>query len=149
MDLRAALPMLLPHAISWAESRAAEVARQPLDERGTSIALAVGVTRPEKVRIAFVQSLPMPEHAELRAVAVQNGLLTPGMVGLTLGHAVYICEGHLSVRLLSHELRHVYQYEQAGSIAAFLPVYLQQIAQFTYARAPLELDARAHEQSGT
>jgi len=26
----------------------------------------------------------------------------------------------------SHEVRHVYQYEQAGSIARFLPVYLRQ-----------------------
>jgi hypothetical protein len=47
--------------------------------------------------------------------------------------------------LLSHELRHVYQYEAAGSIAAFLLNYLWQIATAGYEECPLELDARAHE----
>jgi hypothetical protein len=67
------------------------------------------------------------------------------MAGLTLGHAVFVRRGHDSWRLLSHEFRHVHQYEQAGSIAAFLPVYLQQIVQFGYANCPLEIDARNHE----
>jgi hypothetical protein len=67
------------------------------------------------------------------------------MVGLTLGDGVYVCHGHGTVRLLSHEFRHVYQYEQAGSIGAFLPVYLQQIVTFGYNNAPLEVDARTHE----
>jgi hypothetical protein len=39
----------------------------------------------------------------------------------------------------------VHQYEEAGSIAAFLATYLEQIVTFTYAHAPLELDARRHE----
>ena len=43
-------------------------------------------------------------------------------------------------------LTHVYQYEKAGSIAAFLPQYLQQIAIVGYANAPFEIDAREHEQ---
>jgi hypothetical protein len=48
-------------------------------------------------------------------------------------------------RLLSHECRHVHQYEAHGSIAAFLPVYLEQIATVGYRNSPLEQDARAHE----
>jgi hypothetical protein len=32
-----------------------------------------------------------------------------------------------------------------GSIAAFLPTYLQQIVDFGYANAPFEVDARRHE----
>jgi len=67
------------------------------------------------------------------------------MVGLMLGYSVFICKGHLTPRLLSHEFRHVYQYEQHGSISAFLPVYLQQIVEFEYTNCPLERDARAHE----
>jgi len=87
----------------------------------------------------------MPEDPELREAAIQAGLLGPGMVGLTLDHSVFICRGHETKRLLSHELRHVYQYEQAGSLARFLPGYLQQIVESGYAAAPLEQDARAHE----
>jgi hypothetical protein len=67
------------------------------------------------------------------------------MVGITFGHGIYIREGTVSNRLVSHELRHVHQYEAAGSIAAFLATYLQQIVTVGYDNAPLELDARAHE----
>ena len=81
----------------------------------------------------------------LRAAALQAGLLGPGMVGLTLGYSIFIVNGHVNDRLLSHELRHVQQYERAGSIAAFLPTYLSQIVDLGYENAPFEIDARAHE----
>ena len=77
----------------------------------------------------------MPEDPVLQTAAVQTGLLGPGMVGLTLGYTVFICRSYQTVRLLSHECRHVYQDEQAGSIAAFLPGYLQQIVQFNGEKA--------------
>jgi hypothetical protein len=67
------------------------------------------------------------------------------MAGLTLGYAVFVCRGHETRRLLSHEFRHVFQYEQNGAIAGFLPLYLQQIVTMGYQNAPLEMDARAHE----
>ena len=67
------------------------------------------------------------------------------MVGLTLGYSIFIVNGHVNDRLLSHELRHVQQYERAGSIAAFLPTYLSQIVDLGYENAPFEIDARAHE----
>lgn len=149
IDLRAALPLLLPGVIAWAEARSREVAAtgRLLSEAGTAIARAVGVQRPELIRVAVVDSLPLPEDPTLRAAALQTGLLGPGMVGLTLGYSVLVCSGHETVRLLSHEFRHVHQYEKWGSIAAFLPVYLQQIVEFGYASAPLEIDAQAHEQA--
>lgn len=147
MDLRQVLPKLLPSAIAWAEARANRAlhAGIPLTPAEQEVALAVGVSKPELVRIEIVESLPLPEDPVLRAAALQAGLLGPGMVGLTLGHAIFICRGHKTRRLLSHELRHVHQYEQHGSIAAFLPVYLGQIVEAGYGNAPLEADARAHE----
>ena len=149
MDLQAVLPSLLPLAITWAEARAAEGAHSgiALNNHLLTIARSVGVVQPELIRIALVHSLPMPQDPMLHAAAVQTGLLGPGMVGLTLGYAVFVCHGYDTVRLLSHEFRHVYQYERAGSIAAFLPVYLVQIVQFGYANAPFEQDACAHERS--
>lgn len=147
MDLRTELPRLLPRAIAWAEAQAAHVAEsgRSLDDREVQLACGVGVAQPERVRVALVEALPIPEDLELRVAALQTGLLGPGMVGLTVGHSVLICRGHETTRLLSHELRHVHQYEQAGSISSFLPGYLQQIVAFGYAAAPLEQDARAHE----
>ncbi len=146
-NLQSAFPHQLPKAIQWAEERSQEIQTGgvPLAGKGLEIARSVGVQRPEQIRMAFVESLPLPEDEMLRRAALETGLLGPGMVGLTLGYSVLICQGHDSLRLLSHEFRHVYQYEQAGSIAAFLPVYLQQIAMAGYPNAPFEIDEGAHE----
>ena len=139
--------MLLPAAIAWAEARAKQAAKagEALTAAEQEIARQVGVRQPERVRVEIVDSLPLPEDPTLRTAALAAGLLGPGMVGLTLGHSIFVCRGHKDRRLLSHELRHVHQYEQHGSIAAFLPVYLKQIVDVGYANAPLEADARAHE----
>ena len=147
IDLQSVLPVLLPRAVSWAISRSDEILRdgEPLSEIGINLATAVGVTFPEKIRVSTVTALPLPDDPELKEVALETGLLGPGMIGLTLGYGVYICEGYFSARLVSHECRHVYQYETAGSIEIFLPVYLEQIALYGYQNAPFEIDAREHE----
>jgi hypothetical protein len=147
VDLRQALPALLPAAIAWAEARADKAAGvgSALTAAEQEIARQVGVSQPARVRIEIVDDLPLPEDPALRAAALAAGLLGPGMVGLTLGHSIFIRRGHKNGRLLSHELRHVHQYERYGSIAAFLRVYLTQIVEAGYANAPLEAEARAHE----
>jgi len=149
MDLQALLPQLLPPAIAWAEGVAADVAAKglPLNSSALSDARIVEVRFPERIRVLMVDQLPLPEDPDLRAAAIQTGLLGPGMIGLTLGHAILICHGHISRRVLSHECRHVAQYEEAGSIASFLPVYLASIVQpgVGYSNSPFERDAAAHE----
>jgi hypothetical protein len=149
LNLEATLPALLPRAVAWAEACATEAAATgaPLDEPGLVLARAVGVRRPGRVRVALVEALPAPEEPALREAAIAAGLLRPSREGLTLGYSVFLRRGQASPRLLSHELRHVHQYERAGSIAAFLPVYLRQIIEFGYRDAPLERDARRHETS--
>ena len=146
-DLAAALPRLLLKAIAWAEVEEAAAQRSGLRLNASDIRLAraVGVRRPEFVRVVEAVELPFPLDPELVFAATETGLLGPQMVGLTLGHAVFVRAGHRSARLLSHECRHVYQYESAGSIAAFLPAYLRQIVSFGYEQAPFEVDARTHE----
>jgi hypothetical protein len=148
MNIRTPLLILLPKAIAWAEAEANAGASngQALTEIAQDIARTVGVAHPELIRLALVDALPMPQDPMLQAAAVQTGFLGPHMAGLTLGHSVFVRRGYNTSRLLSHEFRHVFQYEQAGSIAAFLSIYLQQVMQFGYMNAPLELDARAHEQ---
>ena len=147
IDLRAALPRLLPGAIAWAEARAREAAATgaALTAAWSEIARRVGVQRPELIRVAVVDSVPLPDEPTLRAAALQTGLLGPHVAGLTLGYSVFVVRGHVTERLLSHEFRHVQQYEAHGSIGAFLPVYLQQIVEVGYENAPYELDVQAHE----
>ena len=149
MNLQDALPRLLPKAIAWAEEQARLVASsgRALTHREQEVARGVGVAQPERIRVALVDALPLPEDPVLRAAALEAGLLGPGMVGLTLGYSVFISKVHETLRLLSHEFRHVYQYEQAGSIAALLPGYLQQVVQLGYANTAFEKDAQAHERA--
>jgi hypothetical protein len=146
-DLAAALPRLLPKAIAWAEARSTEITMSgvPLTDLELRIAHLVGVQQPERVRILQVREIPQPEDPELRQAVAATGFIGPRTIGLTLGYGIYIAAGHSTHRLVSHECRHVYQYEVAGSIRTFLPIYLQQIASVGYAAAPLEMDARAHE----
>lgn len=110
MNLLQELPKLLPGAIAWAEARAARAAEvgEPLTSLERDLARSVGVAEPERVRVEIVERLPLPEDPALRAAALQAGLLGPNMTGLTLGHSIFICRGHKTRRLLSHELRHVY-----------------------------------------
>jgi len=149
LDLQTLLPRLLPRAIAWAETVAADVAATgtALHPTDLAIARAVGVQRPDNIRVLLVGGLPLPEDFELQAAAVQTGLLGPTMTGITLGYSILICRGHMSHRVLSHECRHVFQYERAGSIASFLPDYLGSIVQVGYWDCPFEQDARAHEAS--
>jgi len=149
MDLQTLLPRLIPRAITWAEVIAADVASRgaALDVSGLSDARTVGVQRANSIRVLMVDRLPLPSDSELQAAALQTGLLGPEMAGLTLGYSILICHGQMCRRLLSHECRHVFQYEQAGSIASFLPLYLESIVQVGYWDCPFEQDARTHEQT--
>ncbi|MBY8605375.1 MAG: hypothetical protein IOC39_12315 [Burkholderia sp.] len=146
-DLADILPSALPAAIAWADAEAARGIAQgaPLTPAQADDARTVGVALPERVRIVIVDRMPFPETPTLAAIAHDTGLLSPGTIGLTLGHAVYVLRGQDTRRLLTHEFRHVHQYEAAGSIGAFLARYLQEIATVGYHDAPLEADARQHE----
>lgn len=143
------LEKIISLSIAWAEEQSALILErgEGLSPSEVIVAEAVGVVHPESVRILEMPSLPLPEDVELRQVASSIGMLGPNMVGLTLGHGIYMVQGHRTNRLLSHELRHVFQYENAGSIANFLVKYLEQLISFGYAKAPLEIDARSHEQA--
>ncbi len=147
LDLRTLLPELLPSAIAWAELQAKHVADvgRKLNSGGLDLARAVGVQHPQLIRVKLVDQLPLPEEPTLKQAALQTGLLGPGTVGLTFGYGLFIVQGHDTARLLSHECRHVYQYEVLGSMTRFLTVYLGQIVNVGYRDAPLEQDARAHE----
>lgn len=147
MDLLHLLPQIMPLAIDWARSKSAEILAigEPLTTAEIELAKQMGVDRPELIRLQMVEHLPMPEHPLLAQAAISTGLLGPSIVGLTLGYGIYICRGYRTSPLVSHECRHVYQFEQAGSIDAFLDVYLQQVSQHGYAGAPLEIDAYSHQ----
>ncbi|OXI66570.1 hypothetical protein CFB81_17610 [Burkholderia sp. AU28863] len=147
IDLADILPSALPAAVAWAEAEAARGLAQgaPLTPGQADDARTVGVAQPDRIRVLAVERMPFPDTPTLAAIARDTGLLSPATIGLTLGHAVYVLRGQDTRRLLTHEFRHVHQYEAAGSIGAFLARYLHEIATVGYHDAPLEADARQHE----
>ena len=147
MNPSSRLSLLLPRAIEWATTQAEHIATtgMELSDNLQRIAARQGVQRPDLVRIKFVEAIPLPEDEDLRALAVETGVIGGDTAGLTVGHGIFIVESELTLPLLSHELRHVHQFESLGSISAFLEQYIAQVLEFGYDAAPLELDARAHE----
>ena len=144
---------LAPRAIAWAEREAAIVAVEgrPLTSAQSALAKSVGVAHPERIRIQAVDRFPLPQEADVKAAALRIGLARPSVVGLTLGHSVLVRRGYENdAQLLSHEFRHVFQYESRGGIAPFLAQHIRDLAQFGYDDSPFEVDARRYEwDSGT
>ena len=93
----------------------------------------------------FVEYVPRPDDPDLKHALDEFQMLGVETSGVTFGYGIFIRSGCSNNKLLSHEFRHVFQYEQAGSIAAFLSIYFQQILDFGYWHAPLEVDARKFE----
>jgi hypothetical protein len=147
LNLLSVLPQLLPGAIAWAETQSHDISQtgQALNAENLTLAQSVGVESPELIRVKIVPQIPVPTDPTLQQAAIQTGLLGPGTVGLTLGYGIFITEGNFTTRVLSHECRHVHQYEVRGSIAEFLPDYLQQVVTVGYHNAPFEIDARTWE----
>ena len=143
LDLRT----LLPKAVAWAEQQSERIGRfgEPLTEDELGLARRMGVARPERIRVLTVEEVPRPEDPVLLAFAQSVGFLDQGPNGLTLGYGIFVRSGMRAHRLISHECRHVFQYEQLLSIENFLRVYLSQILEFGYRKAPLEEDAFANE----
>jgi hypothetical protein len=135
-------------AADWAEAYAAQSmeAGAPLTPSQRIFARQVGVRDPSRVRIRVVEELPAPRDPKLVAAAGRIGLMPQAASGMTLGYAVILKRGaERDPRLLSHELRHVAQYEERGGIRPFLAVHIPQLMQFGYEDSPFERDARAHE----
>lgn len=149
-NLKTALPALMPLAIQWAEATAeyAAMCGRPLGDQEKELARRVGVNDTDRVRIFMVDQMPYPEHPALQAAAMATDFLSPQTQGLALGHSIMMRRGKECGRLLAHEFRHVHQYENAGSIAAFLEVFLEQVVDHGHDEAPLEIDARAYEVAG-
>ncbi len=133
--LRVLLPLAIPLSCWWARRQQRRIVRQgrPLTGDEQVVARAVGIVRPEDVRVWRLPQWPLPMRWFSRHVSA-----------MTLGPAIWSVEP-LVGRLLVHELRHVQQAEAAGSLDAFIARYLRQVAQHGYWLAPMEVDARDAE----
>jgi hypothetical protein len=135
---------LLPLASEWAAQEEQRVLHEgvPLSEQEMTDAKAIGVRRPERIRLLRVEAVPMPTDPQLRAAAETIHFLSPETRGLTLQYGILLRWDCCRERpLIAHELVHAAQYEQLGGILPFLRQYLVECLSIGYANAPLELEA--------
>jgi len=144
MDLISALPQLIPLAAAWAETQSGHILQNgvQLNDDGLVIARTVGVGHPELIRIMSVTAMPRPDQPLLAEAAKQLQFFGPDTSGLTLEYGIFIRADNIGdAELLAHECRHVYQYEQHGSIRSYLEAYIPDLLTYGYANSPLEIDA--------
>ena len=140
------LEELLPLAAQWATEQQQRVLCEgvPLNESELADAKAIGVRKPERIRLLRVDTIPVPAHPLLRAAAASMNFLTAAPRGLTLDNGIFVRTDHWRDReLIAHELAHTAQYQTLGGIMPFLQTYIFQCATVGYPNAPLELEAAA------
>lgn len=113
----------------------------PLLPQYLDIAQRVGIKNPEKVRVLYVDELPMPQNESLKFQMERLGLDSPYLVGMTYGYGIYIKHAAKGDKLLlSHELIHVRQAEEL-SLEGITREYFLQLKIFGYRESPIEIEA--------
>jgi hypothetical protein len=138
------LPLFVPVAARWVRRRERAILAYgvPLSEEELADALAIGVRRPECVRLQCVERIPIFEHRLLRPLARMVEPFFVHTAGLTLNHAIFIRSDYWrDRRLVAHELVHVAQYERMGGIRPFLKAYFRECLLPGYPLGPLEQEA--------
>ncbi len=138
---------LLPLALSWLLSveEATLTQGRSLSPVELQDAQVVGVQQPEKIRILSVESIAQPENPLLLQAMTEIGMPLEGVAGRATGYGVEVVYGTESRALLRHEFRHVYQFEQAGSMANFVENYVKSVLADGYQNSEFERDARSFE----
>ncbi len=141
-------------AIKWGkamDTRAYGIGSR-LSEQQREIARQMGVRDLDRVRVV-IGDIPKPTNLAVVIAMQQFGMMDQNgmrLNGLTFGHSIYIKSG-LNIPFavaLSHELRHVKQNEDLGSMEAFLTAYINEINSCGYEGCSFEQDAFQHQLSG-
>lgn len=116
---------------------------EPLSDERQQLAETVGVQHAENVRVLHVETLPLPENETLKQFYLENNIHSATSNGRTRGYGIFIKNGPFQDdnRLYAHELVHVAQIERLGR-KRFIKTYFQQVLDYGYTEAPLEVAAR-------
>lgn len=138
--------ILLPQYIEWGYKTEAKGLKlgNPLDEEGLELARDIGVKSPEKIRIVYVDVVPFPyENFALKMLGESLGFIGENIVNeaQAFGYSIYVRKGYeLDKAKLAHEIVHVLQIERSN-FADITLQHLSDLAQYGYAKAPLEIEA--------
>lgn len=138
------LPVVLPVVVKWVEYQERRILRLgiPLGDQELLDAADVGVRFPEKIRLMYVDKIPLVNSGVIHLLTLLMPTLTPHTAGLSLGYGIYVrTRGSRHRELIAHECVHTGQYERYGSATDFLRAYLSECLQYGYHAAPLEQEA--------
>lgn len=138
----------MPEAISWLQrvEQNCLATGRVLTEQEIQDAISVGVQKPEQIRVLSVESVAKPEHPALLQAATEIDMLGENAAARAIGYGIEVVAGNATRRLLRHEFRHVYQFEQAGSLELFISAYVESVLTSGYHDSVYEQDARAYEE---
>lgn len=123
--------IILPLAHQWVESKEKEIlaSGDPLSNDLKEFAYKIGIKHPERVRVLVCEAI---------------GLIPRNLAGLTLNYGIFLRKDCASQLIIyKHELVHVLQYEQLGGTKRFLNKYINEVLNFGYPNAPMEVEARS------
>lgn len=96
---------------------------------------------PEMLKIAIELKIEKPDEIRVLERRKIYGLSNIG--GMTLNKGILIKKGIETTReVIAHELVHVKQYQDAGSIYKFLVKYVKEVRKYGYYLSPMEVEAR-------
>lgn len=146
--------VLLPQYIEWGYETEAKGLKlgSPLDEEGLKLAKDIGVESPEKIRIVYVDLVPFPyDNFALTVLGESLGFIGDNIVNQAqaFGYSIYVRKDYeFDTPKLAHEIVHVLQIERS-SFEDVTRQHLSDLAQYGYAKAPLEVEAfKANEKYG-
>jgi hypothetical protein len=138
------LPTIVPLVLEWVMSveRDLKAGSRTLTADEKSDAIALGITHPDAVRVAIVDHLPEPSP-ELKHLAQQLRILTPGTLSLSFGRLIVIKKDAPDIhQLVLHGLVHALQTERCGGVQAFLTEYFKQCLNDGHENCAMEVEAR-------
>ncbi len=145
MITRATVRIVLPLACSWVRKQEAFVLETGAALSATQMADAqkIGLKYPERVRLKFVEKVPLPLFPLLRKAVEKFRAFPSDTIGIALRYGIFIQSRHANDRrLLVHELVHTLQYERCGGVPPFLKQYLHECLTAGYPFGSLEEEAR-------
>ena len=112
-----------------------------LNQEQLNLAARLNIQHPEKIRVLVKKVIPVPPEPAVVAAAKTQGLDLNSTAGITFGYGIVILESRADdLKLLTHELVHVKQYESLG-FEDFLKKYISECLILGYNNCSLEIEA--------
>ena len=143
MDLES-ITKSIPKVCEWIEIQENNIISigRDLTQEELEVAKIIGIKNYDIIRVYESLVVPVPSDIVLRELGKQIGLISSNTSGICFRYGIFINENVLDKKVvLEHELIHTLQYEQFGSIKAFITQYLKECIEVGYHMSDLEKEA--------